>query len=441
MESISGSRSVIEEIKKQVRMFNLIVLITVYSLLLLAVKFLYDTLNYLPAHSFAAIIAMITILVAGGMYAVNKASKTATGRIEHYILRTGTLLSTTRSLRETVHTDILFDNILTSSMMLTGAQAGFIFLSEGDKLVFQSASGMESGKLKGLTVPCSGGIAGWALSTGSIARVDDVHTDKRFDSGVDLIIGQATQSLLCAPLTLDSKAVGILQLANSKEGHFSREDEDIISYFADQAAIAIRRAMFFEDQKNYDINVTDLLISAMDNLINVKSGHAKRVAKYSLLIAEGLKMEEEEKRHLYRACLLHDIGFLKIKPDTVASRDVFRLHPELGYEVLRQINFYADIAPSVLHHHERFDGKGYPAGLQGPNIPLESRIICIAEAFDAMVSGCSYKVHDNYPEAQLLPALRFSRAIRELNSNAGTQFDPELVKIFVAAIEEGQAED
>ena len=355
-ESRNERPAVVEDIRKQVHTFNVIVLITVYSLLLLVVGLLYHAMNYLPAPSLVAIIAIVAMLVVIGMYAVKKTSGTAIKKIEHYVLRTGTLLSTTESLRETVHTDVLFDSILKSSMTMTGAEAGAIFLAEGNNLVFKSASGSESARLKGLTVPRSSGIAGWALSSGAVIRVDDTSRDDRFNPQVDLSTNYSTRSLLCAPLVLDSAAVGVLELANKKEGPFSEEDEDIISYFADQAAIAIRRAVFFEDQKNYDICITNLLISAMDNRIHEKSGHARRVARYSLLIAGGLNMEEDDKRLLYRSCLLHDIGFLKMKPDEVSSGDYYRSHCELGYEVLRQINFYADIATVVLHHHERAAG-------------------------------------------------------------------------------------
>ncbi len=438
LDKTDGSQRIVDSIRKQVRLFNFVVLVTVYSLLILIIKFVYDVHDYLPVQSLVTIIGMITILVVSGMYAVNAVSKKAVSKIEEYISMTATLLSTTKSLRETDHTDVLLDNILNSSMAMTRAESGSIFLADGDNLVFKAASGSEGERLKGLMIPRTSGIAGWALSNGSVVRLDNAGLDERFNPHLELNTGYKTRSLLCAPLVLDTTPVGVLELVNKKDGAFSEEDEQIISYFSGQAARAISRAKFFEDQKNYEIYMTDFLITIMDNQLYEKSGHARRVAKYSLMIADGLNMNEEAKRRLYRACLLHDIGFLKMKPDTAVLKSSFRSHSEFGYEVLRQINFCADIAGIVLYHHERFDGKGYPAGLQGESIPTESRIIAIAEAFDAMVSSNSYKNCDNFPGAQMLPTDRFRHAIRELITGAGTQFDPTLVNIFVETIDEGQ---
>jgi putative nucleotidyltransferase with HDIG domain len=192
-----------------------------------------------------------------------------------------------------------------------------------------------------------------------------------------------------------------------------------------------------EDQRNYEIHLTDILVDAMDTHINEKVGHSKRVAKYSLMIADELNMPENEKRKLYKACLLHDIGFLKIKLKDVTSKEQYKAHPQLGYEMLRQINFYADIAPFVLHHHERYEGNGYPNELIGDAIPVESRIIAIAEAFNAMTSRDSYKyVGKMLDKAEHSSTAVFHHAIEELKKNAGTKFDPNLVDIFVNTIDE-----
>jgi putative nucleotidyltransferase with HDIG domain len=183
-------------------------------------------------------------------------------------------------------------------------------------------------------------------------------------------------------------------------------------------------AHFYEDQKNLEIHLTGILLDAIDNTFPEKRGHSVRVAKYALSIARAVNMPEEEQKELYRACLLHDIGFLKLNPKDILSMDKYKLHPQLAYEILRVIDFYADIAPIVLQHHERYDGQGYPSRLKGEDIQLESRILAIAEAFDAMVSKDSYKSF----------TYDFETAIEKLIDNAGTQFDPQLVGMFVKNI-------
>jgi HD-GYP domain-containing protein (c-di-GMP phosphodiesterase class II) len=175
----------------------------------------------------------------------------------------------------------------------------------------------------------------------------------------------------------------------------------------------------------------------MESSVHEKKGHARRTARYALLMAGELNMSEEEKRRLYRAALLHDIGFLKINLNEVSSAEEYRRHSGIGYEMLKPINFYADIAPVILHHHERHDGRGYPSGLRGWAIPIESRIIAIAEAFDAMVSRDSYKRTGKAIDREVMPsAVGYQDAVKELGKNAGTQFDPELVDLFVGSMSE-----
>jgi putative nucleotidyltransferase with HDIG domain len=231
---------------------------------------------------------------------------------------------------------------------------------------------------------------------------------------------------------MEGEVVGALELMRGGTGPFSPEDEEVLSYFADQAAISLERAKFYEDQKNFEIHLTAILIDAMESSVHEKKGHARRTAKYALLMARELNMSEEEKRRLYKAALLHDIGFLKINLKEVTSLQEYRRHSEIGYEMLKPINFYADVGPIILHHHERHDGTGYPSGLKGWAIPIESRIIAIAEAFDAMVSRDSYKHTGRAVDKEMMPAATgYQSAVSELTSNAGTQFDPELVEIFL----------
>lgn len=441
-DKIEHKRAVVETIKHHVKILNGIILLIVYALLFLIIRFLYVALDYVPIPSVVAILSIVAGLVVAGMYLANATSKNAVKTIDGFSSKFDTLLTTTRAIREVVYGDVLLENIMDSSLKITGADGGSILLVEGDRLVFKVVRGSKSNKLLGFSIPKSKGIAGWVVDSGSSIRIDNVKGDSRFNPEVDKITGYETRSVLCAPLRLSSGAIGALELVNKKKCPFSYDDEELISYFADQAAIAISIAKFYEDQKNYEIHLTDILVDAMDSLIHEKRGHSKRVAKYSLLMARAINMSEDEKKRLYRACLLHDIGFLRIKLKDVTSRDEYKAHSQLGYEMLRPINFYADVTPIVLHHHERYDGNGYPEGLKDKAIPLESRIIAIAEAFDAMVSKNSYKYVGKLIAEDIAPfTYGFRSAIEELKNNAGTQFDPELVEIFVNNIDESFLEE
>jgi HD-GYP domain-containing protein (c-di-GMP phosphodiesterase class II) len=130
---------------------------------------------------------------------------------------------------------------------------------------------------------------------------------------------------------------------------------------------------------------------------------------------------------LHHIALLHDVGKIGIhdsvitKPGflTVAERDLMRLHPTIGASILSRAQILDRMVPSVLHHHEWVDGSGYPAGIKGDRIPLQSRILSVADAFDAMTSERSYR-----------PRRPFERAMGELRAKAGTQFDPDVVDAF-----------
>ena len=225
-----------------------------------------------------------------------------------------------------------------SSLKKYGADTGSILLADGDRLVFKVAKGRESTKIEGLSIPKSQGLVGWVVDNGSAIRIDNVKSDSRFDSEIDKITGYDTKDSAVRASEIKLRNNRALELINKEKGVFSSEDEDLITYFADQAAIAITMTKFREDQKNFEIHLTDVLLDAMDTHIHEKSGHSKRVAKYCLLMARAINMSEDEKKKLYHACLLHDIGFLKIKVKDVRSKDEYKAHSQLAYEMLRPIN-------------------------------------------------------------------------------------------------------
>lgn len=162
-----------------------------------------------------------------------------------------------------------------------------------------------------------------------------------------------------------------------------------------------------------------------------EEAHSKRVAMISQEIGTALGMREEKLKELENVGLLHDIGKIAIneaildKPGILSDEEWedMKKHPEIGYRILSTVNEMSQIADYTLYHHERYDGKGYPKGLKGEEIPLVSRIISIADAYDAMVSDRAYR-----------KALSNEIIVKEFIKNAGTQFDPKLTRIFVEKI-------
>ena len=174
------------------------------------------------------------------------------------------------------------------------------------------------------------------------------------------------------------------------------------------------------------------LIDAKDSYTN---GHSDRVAEYAVLLAKEMHMKSDDIRFMRYMGLMHDCGKMGIpdsvlnKPDklTPEEMDIIRSHTVLGGKIVENFTAMPGVQECALYHHERYDGKGYPEGLKGEEIPLLARIICVADSFDAMNSDRCYRKR-----------LKKAVILEELKKNAGTQFDPQIAKLMVKLIEEGK---
>ncbi len=424
-----SKKRAIQEITKKIRLSLLIVAFVIIILFAVVLNHLFGSpstsLFFLPDISVTMIMGIALILSVIGLGYLVRMSNQVLRIIHDYSSRIEKILSITKDLREEIYGDILLEKIMDYALSITHSEAGSLLLLDGDALTFKVVKGGKAEQLTGTSVEKGKGVTGWVAATGKPARIANVAQDERFNPNIDSMTGFETKSILCVPLITRSTVIGVLELLNRSGGFAYRErDEEIIAYLAEQAAISIAKTKFVEDQKNYEIHLTEMLLEAIDFQIPEKKGHSRRVARYSNIIAKGLHMSEGERKRLYLASLLHDVGFLKINSDENFKKEEYSRHPAVGYEMIKPINFYADIAPFILYHHERYDGYGYPSKLSGEAIPLEARIIAIAEAFDAMISLTSYRVPVNFHEA-----------VDELRRKAGTQFDQELVEIFATNIE------
>jgi HD-GYP domain-containing protein (c-di-GMP phosphodiesterase class II) len=178
----------------------------------------------------------------------------------------------------------------------------------------------------------------------------------------------------------------------------------------------------------------DSLIKAMKGVVEDLYGHVHRVADLAVAIGKEMGLDKDDVKRLSLVGILHDVGKIHIDPAVLAKpgplddmeRDHMRRHPEIGYAMIAQ-KFDRRVAEAILYHHERYDGFGYPFGLAGDKIPLLSRIVLVADAFDAITSNRAYQA-----------ALPVEYAVNEIVVNSGTQFDPAAVEAFLAITERGE---
>ena len=209
---------------------------------------------------------------------------------------------------------------------------------------------------------------------------------------------------------------------------YTSEELDLLNTIAAQASIAIKNATLYGEQQKIYMNTIHALVSAIEASDSYTRGHSERVTRYSIELAKKLDLSPERMKVLERAAILHDIGKIGIdlsllhKEGKLSPNDVSALqqHPLIGMKILEPIEFLHDVKLCIGQHHERYDGLGYPNNVSSDKLLVESRILAIADAFDAMTSDRPYR-----------KALPVDVAIKELYDNAGTQFDPHMVPHFV----------
>jgi putative nucleotidyltransferase with HDIG domain len=204
-------------------------------------------------------------------------------------------------------------------------------------------------------------------------------------------------------------------------------DLDLIKMVTNQTILSIEYAKANEALAQLYFHTIKALASVIDSKDTYTHGHSLRVAQYSKAIGERLNLSKPELEDIELSALLHDIGKIGIpeqilnKPDklTVKEYEAIHEHPSKGAKILQEIKEFKNINKGVRHHHEHYDGSGYPDGLKGDKIPLTARIIAVTDSFDAMTSDRAYRGRHS-PQ----------KALEEIKRCSGTQFDPTIVDLF-----------
>jgi putative nucleotidyltransferase with HDIG domain len=266
----------------------------------------------------------------------------------------------------------------------------------------------------------------WALKKGRTIALPDIEED---------IDDKEKVTFVLVPLMAHDQPVGLLDIiSETPEGDITSRDLSLLTILAKQAALAIENVKLYESMKKDQVSIIRALSSTVDAKDHYTSGHSQKVSEYATHIAEELNLPERDIENIKFAALLHDLGKIGM-PDEIIKKpsrltdeefEIVKMHPVIGAKIIREIESLAPIVPIILHHHERFDGKGYPNKLKGEEIPIGARIVHVVDAYDTMVSARAYR--------DMLPA---ELAISELRKNSGTQFDPMVVDAFIRYLRKG----
>ena len=273
-----------------------------------------------------------------------------------------------------------------------------------------------------------------AYKNGEAVISFDAAGDDRWD-GAQSIITQSIASIMCTPLVHQGERLGVIYVdARSATNAFSHGDLEMLVGVAGAAATAIKNAQYVEDLRRAYHDTLIALSNAIELRDHYTVGHTWRVTKFAQATARELGWSEEKIQQVEMGGLMHDIGKIAVadsvlrKPGPLTDEEfaMMQVHPERGARLLQDIAFLQPLIPYALYHHERYDGRGYPNGHAGEDIPIEGRLVAVADTFDAMTSHRPYR-------KGLAPEV----AREEIKKNSGTQFDPAIVEAFLKAYDKG----
>ncbi|HEX2206847.1 MAG TPA: HD domain-containing phosphohydrolase [Longimicrobium sp.] len=246
------------------------------------------------------------------------------------------------------------------------------------------------------------------------------------------------RNFVAAPVVLMADLDGVIIAADRAEGEFDREDADSLLSVGDQAAVAVRNRRLERELQRAYLATVSMLADAVEAKDPYTHGHCEMASRYARLVSERLGLPAYEQAVVCYSALLHDVGKIAVsdgvlnKPGPLLpeERELMRAHVRVGHDLLLAVPALGPVADIVLHHHEWYDGRGYPDGLRGEQIPMAARIVAAVDAYCAMITRRSYK--EAYTDAH---------ARAELIAGAGTQFDPRVVEALLAVLDDPRGVD
>lgn len=360
---------------------------------------------------------------------MNNLNESVVAHLQSHERQIGALIGVGSVINSTLGLKRALEEVMDRLVALMGAERGFLMLrGAGGEMSVQTARGMDKVDLNEEAFAVSKTIIHRVVGTGETILTTNAQNDPRFDEQSS-VAAYHLLSILCAPLKIKDDIIGVIYVDNRAHiGTFHQSDLELISAFANQAAVAIENARLFDDlQISYQATLEGW-VRALDLRDKETEGHTKRVTALTERLAKHMGVDSESIEHIRRGALLHDIGKMAIpdgillKPDklTDEERTLVQKHPVYAYEMLSPIKFLVPALDIPYCHHEKWDGSGYPRKLKGEEIPFAARIFSVVDVWDALVSDRPYR-----------KGLSPSEIRKHISEESGTHFDPTVVEAFM----------
>lgn len=362
----------------------------------------------------------------------------STRAFKRHLLSMRTLLTVSHDLNRSLQSE---DLVKVASLTLVGelrvsSMAVFGVERENDaRLSLLGVRGFPAQRFEGLTIDRAAPFVSMFGEDSRPQKIARNHDQSWTRSLPDLRLAVFEYAV---PIAIKGELKGVIFTGPKLAGDdYTDYDLDIMTFIANSVGIGMENSRLLSQLKLTYLQTLRSLISIVEAKDPYTKGHTERVASYAMALANRMEMSEEDMRRIMFAALLHDIGKMGVL-DTIINKpgpltddewELMRAHPVVGAAIVGKMEFLTGTVEIVRHHHESWNGKGYPDGLEGEDIPLGARIVTVADSFDAMTTDRPYR-----------RALTIEEALHRLEENSGVQFDAKLVKVFVAYVREKRSD-
>jgi len=354
-------------------------------------------------------------------------------KLNNKVMELSALYSISETFSEALEEEDIFQKVVDLACEITEAGTSCLMIidRESKELIVKAAKGIDSDVTKGTRIPIGSGIAGKVALGGKHLLINSLSRQPCSDNCKTIY---NTDSYISVPLKIKNEIFGVLNVGNGFNGHrFSEDEVYLLLALAKKAALSIENTILYDSIYNNLMNSLRAMVNAIEARDKYTKRHSQRVTLLAMDIAREMGCSNEDVETIKLGGFLHDIGKIGIrdsillKPERLSQKEfeVIKSHPVIGEKIIEPLGIIPVEKSIIRHHHERWDGKGYPDGLSGIDIPLPARILSVADAFDAMTTDRPYR-----------GAMSKDASLTEIEGLSGFQFDSDIVKTFKKVLEQ-----